>query len=95
MKLSVAIPIGVVGQAWRDGRRQVRLTRLFGSIEVEVEPLDDQRAREAGQLCGLRRTADVIDASVALCAKSRGHRVLTSDPDDIRMLDDAVELIRV
>lgn len=91
--LSMAIPAGVVGQAWRDGRRQARLARLLAATEVEIEPLDDQRARAAGQLCGVRRTSDVIDASVVLCARGRGHRIVTSDPDDLRALDPAVKLI--
>jgi predicted nucleic acid-binding protein len=95
LNLDLAVPAGVVGQVWRDGRRQVRLSRLLGSRDVHVVPLDDQRAREAGQLCGLRRTPDVIDASVALCARSRGHRVVTSDPEDLRVLDPELELVRV
>ncbi len=90
---ALAVPAGVVGQAWRDGRRQARLARLLASREVEVEALDDQRAREAGQLCGVRRTPDVIDASVVLCARSRGHRILTADAADIRALGPDVEII--
>jgi hypothetical protein len=92
---SLAVPAGVVGQVWRDGRRQARLARLLGSRAVEVEPLDDQRAREAGQLCGVRRTTDVIDASVVLCARSRGHRILTTDPEDIGALGPTLEIIVV
>jgi predicted nucleic acid-binding protein len=92
---SLAVPAGVVGQAWRDGQRQARLARLLGSREVEVEALDDQRAREAGQLCGVARHADVIDASVVLCARRRGHRVMTSDPKDIRRLDAKLRIIVV
>jgi hypothetical protein len=95
LELDLAVPAGVVGQVWRDGRRQVRLARLLGSPEVEIEPLDDQRARAAGQLCGLRRTADVVDASVALCARTRGHRVVTSDADDLQRLDAELTLVRV
>lgn len=90
-----AVPAGVVGQVWRDGRRQARLARFLGSAEVEVEPLDDQRAREAGQLCGVRGLADVVDASVVLCARRRGHRILTSDPRDLRALDPLAALIPV
>lgn len=90
-----AVPAGVVGQVWRDGRRQARLARLLGSEAVEVDPLDDRRAREAGQLCGLSGTADVIDASVVLCAQRRGGRVATSDPDDLRRLDPRLTTIRV
>jgi hypothetical protein len=57
----LAVPAGVVGQVWRDGRRQARLARLLGAAPTEVIPLDDRRAREAGQLCRVRGTADVID----------------------------------
>src|SRR5262245_29960359 len=92
---ALAVPAGVVGQAWRDGRRQARLARLLGSKEVEVEALDDQRAREAGQLCGVKAFADVIDASVILCARRRGHRIVTSDAADFRRLDPTVPVIVV
>jgi len=92
---SLAVPAGVVGQAWRDGQRQARLARLLGSRDVEVEALDDQLAREAGQLCGVARSADVVDASVVLCARRRRHRVLTSDPRDIRRLDAKLPIIVV
>ena len=91
----MTVPAGVVGQVWRNGRRQVRLARLLGSPAVEIEPLDDARARAAGQLCGVTKTRDVIDASVILCARSRGHAVLTSDVDDLRRLDASIELIGI
>ena len=85
-RAAIAIPSGVVGQVWRDGRRQARLVRLLGSEIVEVEALDDSRARAAGQLCGATHTADVIDASVVLCARARRVTVVTSDPQDLRRL---------
>lgn len=91
----VTIPAGVLGQAWRDGRRQARLARLLASSNVEVEPLDEMRAREAGQLCGLRGTSDVIDASVVLCARARQQRIVTADVDDLQRLDPSAILIRV
>jgi hypothetical protein len=92
---SLAIPAGVVGQVWRDGRRQARLARFLGSSEVTIDVLDDQAARSAGQLCGVRSTADVIDASVVLCARRHRHRIATSDPDDLLALDPKAELIVV
>lgn len=49
-KLRLGVPAGVVGQVWRDGRQQARLARLLGSDLIEIESLDDQRARAAGQL---------------------------------------------
>jgi hypothetical protein len=94
-RLSLAVPAGVVGQVWRDGRRQARLSRLLGSDRVEVESLDDELGRKAGQLCGVTGTADVIDASVVLCARVRGHRIVTSDPTDMRALDSTAQLIVV
>jgi hypothetical protein len=92
---ALVVPAGVVGQVWRDGRRQARLARLLASDEVEIEGLDDRRAREAGQLCGARGTADVIDASVVLGARARGHRIVTSDPEGLERLDPRADLIVV
>jgi hypothetical protein len=93
--LRLAVPAGAVGQVWRDGSRQARLARLLGSDVVDIEALDDIRARAAGQLCGVTGTRDVIDASVVLCARARGHGVLTSDPDDLRRLDASLSYVRV
>ncbi len=92
---SLVVPAGVVGQVWRDGRRQARLARLLATDEVEIEVLDDRRAREAGQLCGARGAADVIDASVVLGARARGHRIVTSDPEDLERLDPRADVIVV
>jgi predicted nucleic acid-binding protein len=94
-KIEIAIPAGVLAQAWRDGRRQVRLAKLVATEHVTIEPFDDLRARQSGQLCGVTRTTDVIDASVVLCARSRNHSIVTSDPDDMRRLDPTIELVDV
>jgi hypothetical protein len=40
-KGSVRIPVGVVGQAWRDGARQAVMARLLASSEVSVVSLGD------------------------------------------------------
>jgi hypothetical protein len=87
------LPAGVVAQAWRDGSRQPRLARLLGSALCEVLVLDDRRARAAGQLCGVTNTADVVDASVALTARERLARVITSDPGDLRSLDPHLDIV--
>jgi hypothetical protein len=93
--LRLAVPAGVVGQVWRDGRRQARLARLLGSHLIEIEILDDRIARAAGQLCGARGTNDVIDATVVICAQSRGHGVLTSDVVDLRRLHPSLRYVQV
>jgi hypothetical protein len=91
----LAAPAGVVGQVWRDGNRQARLARLLGSDLIDIVPLDDAAARAAGQLCGVAGTRDVIDASVVLCARKRGHGVLTADVGDLERLDSSLRYVRV
>jgi hypothetical protein len=71
---------------WRDGRKQVRLTRCSAPTASKSYRWTIA-ARVAGQLCG---TADVIDATVGLCAQTRGRRVT---PDDLRHLDASLVLI--
>jgi hypothetical protein len=40
-------------------------------------------------------TADVADASVAVVARDRRARVITSDPDDLRLLDHRLEVVAI
>jgi len=57
---------------------------------------DARLARRAGELLGRSHTTDVLDALVALAAADRpGHEVLTSDPDDIHHLLQALGVRRV
>jgi hypothetical protein len=92
---SLVVPAGVVAQAWRDGSRQARLARLLGSPLCEVLVLDDRQARAAGQICGVSDTVDIVDASVAVAARNRAARVLTSDPDDLRRLDHHIDVVAI
>jgi hypothetical protein len=90
--LQIVIPAGALGQAWRDGRKQARLSRLLREEVVTVESPDEPAARDAGELCGRRGTSDVIDASVVIAARGSRARVLTSDPDDLRRVDPLLDL---
>ena len=83
----IHIPAGVAAQAFRDGRRQVRLARLFKHPQTHIVPLDARTAFVVGLLLGRRGGSDVVDASVVLCARTHGQGVVTSDPDDLRRLD--------
>lgn len=91
----LAVPTAVIGQVWRDGRRQARLARLLASRVVEIVSLDDEQSRAAGQLCGVTHTTDVIDALVVVCAKARGHGIVTSDAKDIRRLDAGARIVSI
>lgn len=89
----LAVPAGVIAQAWRGSSRQARLARFLALSSVTVVVLDELEARAAGVLCGRAGTADVVDASVVLCARARGHAVVTGDQDDLAALDPALRLV--
>ncbi|HET9256693.1 MAG TPA: PIN domain-containing protein [Pseudonocardiaceae bacterium] len=95
LKLPIAIPAGVVAQAWRGGPRSAPLARLLRAEGVEVVPLDPHQAQLIGALCGKTGTVDVVDISVVLCARRRGQVIITSDPDDLRRVDSAITLITI
>jgi hypothetical protein len=88
----VAVPAGAVAQAWRGGPRQARIAALLSDERTQVIALDDPVARAVGLLCGRSGHADVVDVSVALCARQRNLHVVTSDPEDLRAVDDALIL---
>ncbi|HET7386371.1 MAG TPA: PIN domain-containing protein [Nocardioidaceae bacterium] len=94
-RMSLAIPAGVVAQAWRGGGRQARLARLLAAPETEIVSLDSQAARAVGAICGEVGVDDVVDVSVVLCARRNVDRVVTSDRDDIRRIDEKVPIIEV
>ncbi|MCL4413649.1 MAG: hypothetical protein M1522_02680 [Actinobacteria bacterium] len=86
---------GVVGQVWRSGPRQARLSRALDGMDIRA--LDDDLGRAAGVLLGQTGKADVIDAAVVLLAND-GDDILTSDRADLEPMVAAagrhVELIR-
>jgi hypothetical protein len=73
----------VVGQVWRDGRRQANLARVLAG--VGIEPLGKNDGKRIGELLAQAGSADVIDAHVALLV-APADLVLTSDPGDVRAL---------
>jgi len=87
------VPAPVIAQVWRGGQRQARLDRVLSGAELVVA--DGPFSRRAGELLGLDRTTDVLDAMVALAAQDRpGCEVLTSDPRDIDRLLQALNIQR-
>jgi len=92
-RLSGRAPVthgGVVGQVWRGGSgRQAPVARLLAG--VDVVPLDDLLGRRAGTLLARSGGADAIDAAV-VCLAGDGDDILTSDPEDLRVLAQAAEI---
>jgi hypothetical protein len=93
-RAELAVPAGVLAQAWRGGARQARIARLLRASVTSVVPLDTRTALRVGARCAATRTADIVDVSVAICASDRGQPVITSAPDDIAAIDPSLTLIR-
>jgi predicted nucleic acid-binding protein len=89
----VVIPAGVVAQAWRGGAAQARIARLLRASVTLIVALDQRQALRIGARCAATGVTDVIDISVALCARDRGHAVVTSDPGDIRAADPSLTVL--
>jgi len=85
----------VLGQVWRGGPRQGRLSQALTGIDVRS--IDEDLGRAAGMLLGAARMSDLIDASLVLIAHD-GDEIITSDLEDLRPLAAAsgrhVELVR-
>ena len=74
---------GVIGQVWRGGPRQARLSQALAGNDVR--PLDEALGRAAGQLLGAAGLVDVGDAAVVLLAQD-GDEIVTMDHDDLAQL---------
>jgi predicted nucleic acid-binding protein len=78
----ITVPAAVVSEWWR-GATDARALILHS---VDVEPLDEELARAAGEALGHVRKAATIDAIVMASAARRGDVVYTSDYDDLERL---------
>lgn len=92
---SAHVPAGVVAQVWRGSPRQHATRRLLHAEAVRVHALTEPIAYRIGVLLGATRTSDVTDAHVALLGRSLGAVVVTSDPDDLQIIDPELPLIVV
>jgi hypothetical protein len=80
----IHVPAVVVGQAWRDGRRQVALSGMLAGCLVDPVGLETSKA--AGVLCGKADNSDVVDATVVVMAAAIRGIIWTSDPRDLATL---------
>jgi len=86
---------GVIGQVWRGGSREARLSHALDGVDVRA--VDGSLGRAAGELLGRSGLADAIDAAVALLSVD-GDDIVTVDRDDferlVAELGRHVELVR-
>jgi hypothetical protein len=85
-RLPVRTSAAALAQVWRNGARQVNLTRSLAGIDTV--PIEEASGKQVGELLARSGTADVIDAHVVLLAMAGDH-VATSDPFDLEKLLDA------
>ncbi len=89
----VTVPASALAQAIRRPERQVRLSRLIRQPTTDVVSLDRVDATNVGRLLAASGTSDITDAHVVVCARRANQPVITSDPGDLRQLDNALRLI--
>jgi hypothetical protein len=77
------VPAAVVAQVSRSPQ-QAQLRRFLAGCVVV--PLGEREAHEAGRLLGITRTLDIVDAVVVTIAVREHALILTSDPDDMKLL---------
>lgn len=78
------IPAVVLAEVWRGDAKDAPVARLLKWCVVE--PLDERRARAAGELRRSIAGAGTVDACIAVGVRERGDAIATSDPDDMRRL---------
>lgn len=89
--MRVSVPAAVVTEWWR--RRSDLAEDILAS--VDVEPMDEELAKSAGEALAAVRRATAIDAIVMASAARRGDVVYTSDVDDLTRLQSHFRSVRV
>lgn len=82
------LPAAVLAQVWRGGYRQAGLARVVKVTEVLDFGEDD--AKRVGAMLGISGTCDVVDATVVHASMRTRYAVVTSDPDDISAIGNAL-----
>ncbi len=81
-RAAMTVPAPVLARVWRKNNPKIALLLKA----CRVVPLDEEGAREVGNLLADAGTRDIADAAVVIGALERGDAVVTSDPEDIARL---------
>lgn len=90
-EVKITVPAAVVVEWWRN--RSDIAEEILAS--VDVEPLDEELAKIAGEALARVPGATSIDAVVMASAARRGDVVYTSDVDDLASLQRHFRTVRV
>ena len=91
----VTIPATALAEAIRQPERQARLARLVRQPTTDIVALDRLDATNVGRLLAASGTTDIADAHVVVCARRADQQVVSSDPDDLRVLDPTIRLVTI
>lgn len=87
-QIQPVVPAVVLAQAWRGGARQAHLARLLAGCRlVDFTAADGYLVGRALAASG---TSDIVDAAVVVGALRRAEVVVTSDPQDLQQIADAL-----
>lgn len=89
--LRITVPSVVLAEWWR-GPSKLRAHILAA---VDVEPVDGELAKAAGEALAAVRSATIVDAIVMASAARRGDVVYTSDFGDLDRLRQHFPAVRV
>ena len=81
--IRLTLPVAVLAEWWRDGKRQGHYLRAFA-----IEHMTDRLARSAGEAMAVVSGSTVVDAIVMASAAQREDVVYTSDFEDLSRLRD-------
>lgn len=95
VRARITVPATALAQAIRHPERQVRLARLIRQPTSDVISLDRVDATNVGRLLAASRSSDIADAHVVICARRAQQRVITSDTNDLRMLDPTLDVTEI
>lgn len=90
---AVVIPASALAQAWRGGPRAAKLARLLRTFEIDA--MTESRAKEIGVRLGMHGSSDVADGHVVCCGIDYEAVVATSDADDMELLIDSDDHVRI
>jgi predicted nucleic acid-binding protein len=82
----ILIPAPCLAEAIRGGPKDAAANRLIKAVN-QIAPTSEAIARDAGTRLGPRKSSETIDALVVATAEAyRATDILTTDPDDVRLL---------
>jgi predicted nucleic acid-binding protein len=80
--MRITVPVAVVAEWWRGSSRIRELIRA----SLDIEPMDEDLAKSAGEALAVVKRASVVDAILMASAARRGDIVYTRDYEDLERL---------